>query len=184
MNCRDFEILLQLAVDGEVTPEERLTLELHLDSCLACRRKEAWIELLDKHFATVFSPSIEQSSSLADAVVNSLKTQRSGREPVDVEASPSRRRASKPQTRKKGLFSRFASSLWSRRKRKQEQEKAKLAKEQEGTGWFDASVSALQPAPTSLDGFRAAKLGISSAVSGPIKGLKLVAGAVPRKRRS
>ena len=40
-------------------------------------------------------------------------------------------------------------------------------------------VNTLQPAPTSLDGFRAAGQGVSSAVPGPARALKLVAGAVP-----
>ncbi len=185
MNCRDVEILLQLAADGEVTGEEQSALEAHLAECVECRRKEAWLELLDEQFAVAVSPSIEGGSALADAVVDALGTARSAREAAVLITSSQRKRpAPKPRTRKKGLFSRVVSSLWSRRQRKREKEKAKQAKEQEGSGWFDASVSALQPAPTSLEGFRAAKQGVSSAVSGPVRAIKWVAGAVPRKGRS
>lgn len=179
MNCGDFEILLQLAADGEITDEEQSALEVHLDDCVACRRKEAWLELLDEHFALELSPSIQGSSALADAVVDAVGTPRSAEELADLEASSKRApTVVRPRARKKGLFSRFVSSVWSRRKRRRV--KSKSSKEQEGSGWIDASVSVLQLAPTSLDGFRAAKQGVSSAVSGPMRAFKWVAGAVPR----
>ncbi len=178
MTCRDVEILLQLAADGEITDEERFTLNAHLDDCVACRRKEAWLELLDEQFPAALSSGLEQSGELADAVVEALGTPRSVRTLASVESSSVSRSTAKP-ARKKGLFSRVVASLWSRRKRKL----AKAKRAQEREGWIDASVSALQRTPTSLEGFRAARQGVSSAVSGPMRALKWVAGVWPRRGR-
>lgn len=183
MNCRDFEILLQLAADGEITRPEQGFLEEHLDVCVACRRKEAWLQLLEEQFVVAVSPSLEESSLLADAVVEALRAPQSGQAMAFGEMSSPGTRTSKPRGRKKRLFSRFVSAVWSRRKHKRERAKAKLAREQDGSDWLDASTRALQLAPTSMDGFRAAKQGVSSAVSGPVQGLKWVAGTVTRKGR-
>ncbi len=182
MKCTDFEILLQLAADGEILETERSALEAHLDDCVACRRKEAWLELLDEQFAVALSPSIQDSSAIADAVVDALAPLPM-QTLADVETPTSRKKQkNRAQPRKKRLFMRVVSSLWSRRKRKQA--KAKVIQEKESSSWLDASVSALQPAPTSLEGFRAARQGVSSAVSGPVQALKLVAGGMPPKGRS
>jgi len=180
MKCRDFEILLQLSIDGEITDEEQIALELHLEGCVACRRKEAWLDLLNEHY-TQTRPSPKYHAVLADAVVDALRTPQSKLLNVEISSPSPSTPPSKPQTKNRNLFSRFVSSLWSRQKRKRERNRANA---QKNSGWFDASVSAICPAPLSLDGFRTAKQGVSSAVWGPVQALKLVAGAVPRKERS
>ncbi len=50
MNCRDANISLQLAEDGEVSREERAALDAHLGECLDCRRMAAWLEVVEETY--------------------------------------------------------------------------------------------------------------------------------------
>jgi predicted anti-sigma-YlaC factor YlaD len=81
MNCKDIEILLQLAADNEATEAELTAIDAHLDACLICRRKEAWLELLNERFGEVLNPSIEDSPGLADAVVDALNASQLAEDP-------------------------------------------------------------------------------------------------------
>lgn len=53
MNCQDANISLQLALDGEITPEEQEGLDAHLSECLACRRMDAWLDELRSDYLAV-----------------------------------------------------------------------------------------------------------------------------------
>lgn len=173
MDCVDIEILLQLAADGEVTDEEKILLETHLDECVACRRKEAWLEQLDAHFSVAKGLARDEQSALADAVVAAL------REPTALVAdemtetdvvSYKRRTKQKKKTKKRRFVSRLVAMVWPKKKEKKSVEK----QPKRNPNWIDASVGAMIPAPTSLDGFRAAKQGVTTAMSGPVRAIRWV----------
>jgi anti-sigma factor RsiW len=53
MNCRDANLLLQLAEDGEITDSEHSELDAHLSDCLSCRRMNAWLDELSSGYPRV-----------------------------------------------------------------------------------------------------------------------------------
>jgi anti-sigma factor RsiW len=46
MDCKEFRELLDLYVDGELSPEASLSARTHLEGCMACRRVERQLSLL------------------------------------------------------------------------------------------------------------------------------------------
>ena len=183
MNCVEIEILLQLAADGEVTSEEALLIENHLDQCVACRRKEAWLQQLETHLAVEDGLGIEEREALADAVVDALRGPMVIADAIGESESVSSPREAKrrKKTKKRGLFSRIVAMVWSRKKDRKAGEKR--TKQPRNPSWIDASVGAMMPTPTSLDGFRAARQGVSTAVSGPIRAIRWVSGVTRIGRR-
>jgi len=182
MKCGEVEILLQLAADGEITSEERAIIEAHLDDCVVCRRKEAWLDFLAEHLPNALGSALPNRQELADDIIEQLLPRS---ETAAVEPSTAERKqhhTGKLRVRKRKLLTRIAVSLWTRRKRKRAEQRER--EEKSRGGWLDASVSALQPGTTSLDGFRAAKQGVNAAVQGPKNALKLVSGALPGRDRS
>lgn len=175
MNCVDIEILLQLAADGEVTDDEKLLIETHLDECVACRRKEAWLEQLDAHLSAEKGLALEEQSALADAVVAALQEPAALVADTMIETDTVSKKSKakrKKKAKKKGLVLRLVAMVWPRKRAKKSSEK----QPKRNQNWIDASVGAMVPAPTSLDGFRAAKQGVSTAVSGPVRAVRWVSG--------
>lgn len=184
MKCREAELLLQLSIDGEITGNERALLEAHLDDCVVCRRREAWLDFIEEQLADVLGPSVPDSEQLADEVLNAvlLKKERQDKLPVVSDSEEKKGRTANHRKRKRKMLTQLARALWKRTGRKKAKQEVK--RESVRGGWLDASVSALQPRPVSLEGFRAVRQGMSAAVRGPASALKLVAGALPGKDKS
>jgi len=188
MKCSESEILLQLAADGELIAAERIALDGHLDQCVACRRKEAWLDLLSEQFESAWAGESVDEIALADQVVAALGQTVSRPEP-DRRAVPARRKK-----RKSGILSRMAKAALKRALGPAPSEK----KAPRDPTWVDASLSALQPPPTSLEGFRAlrgasrvpmngvrqAGQGVSSAVAGSVNGVRWALEKLGRRGRS
>ena len=168
MKCSQAEILLQLAADGELVENEKVVLDEHLSGCVACRRKEAWFEVLAGELEPAFRSAETSESDLADAVVAALRPQ------IAQTEAPRRVTPTKPKRQKPGLLARAAKGAFKR----MFWPAPKAKKATRDTTWVGASLSALQPPPASLDGFRAMR----NALSGPVRGVRSVLGR--RSRRS
>lgn len=188
MNCSQSEILLQLAADGELVDDERIALDEHLSGCIACRRKEAWLELLAEAFEPALADESVGEPGLADQVVAVLEQTVRIREP-QPRTVPARQKK-----RKSGLLSRMAKAAL-----KRALGPAPAQKEPpRDPSWVDASLSALQPAQNSLEGFRAmrdasrvpmtgvrkAGQGLSTAVAGSVNGVRWALETLGRRSRS
>ncbi|MDJ0766082.1 MAG: zf-HC2 domain-containing protein [Myxococcota bacterium] len=188
MKCRQSEILLQLAADGELTEAEQIALNAHLSQCVACRRKEAWLELVAEAFQPVQADATTGEPSLADQVVAAL-----GQTSHQPDSKPSTVPAKKKK-RKFGLLSRVAKAAFKRMVRPALAEK----KASPDPSWVVASLSALQSPVTSLEGFKAmrdasrgsmtgvrsATQGVSTAMAGPVNGVRWALDKLPRRSRS
>ena len=168
MKCSQAEVLLQLAADGELTPDEANAFEKHLNECVSCRRKEAWFELLEEELEPVFRSTTTESLELADKVVAALHQKApqgdSTRQTVPVRS----------KKKKAGLLARVAKAAF----RRVLGPVPKIKKPTRNATWVNASLRALQPPPASLEGFRA----MGNAVTGPVEGVRSALGR--RSRRS
>jgi Putative zinc-finger len=183
MNCRDAELLLQLAADNELTEDEHVALEMHLTDCVACRRKEAWLELLDEHFEPASNVIIEDGLHVSDQVVAALGQSSLSAEELSPHEMPRRGRLVQFRLNSKpgGVLARYAKAVFKK--------------------WFSDKPKKKLPPPTSLEKFRAlrntiestqetvkgvrsAGRGISVAVSVPVRGLRWALPQLARRDKS
>ena len=70
MNCETIPLLLNAAIDGELTADERDTLELHLSHCNACGERAAELRALDTLLGRTLGP--QSADSVVDRVLSEI----------------------------------------------------------------------------------------------------------------
>jgi hypothetical protein len=76
VNCEDADNLINARVDGEISDDDRLHLERHLETCARCRATAEAMESLDAGLDRAFAGRREAAMAVAERMISELRTTR------------------------------------------------------------------------------------------------------------